>query len=328
MRIATPRDTILAAQLACCLELSATPKPGCVDRFSDFRKTTFQHFIAGCIVMGSELGEASAHSYEMGRKHEPLRRIEIGRWIRRCASSVKKVQHGGNTHMGTILLYTPLVCSAAYLLPESRLDELLLQRTVRDLMEATTAEDAVNVYKAIRISGVGGLGRIQSATVPDVNDADYSARLRRDKLSLLRVMEASKGWDRVASELASGMEIGFSIGARELTKLLDEGYDLNTAMVHTFLKIMAKFPDTLISRKLRYEQGKSSREAVNISSKYSLQAQEVLDYGGIETEKGIKMLLKLDRDLRRRRLSPGTTADLLAESILIVLLSRGYPMVP
>jgi triphosphoribosyl-dephospho-CoA synthase len=91
---------------------------------------------------------------------------------------------------------------------------------------------------------------------------------------------------------------------------------------------MARIPDTLIIRKLQYQQGKSGKEAARISSQYSLQAQEALDCGGLETEMGIRRISKLDRDLRSRRLSPGTTADLLSESIFIALLTRGYPMIP
>jgi triphosphoribosyl-dephospho-CoA synthase len=90
---------------------------------------------------------------------------------------------------------------------------------------------------------------------------------------------------------------------------------LNTAVVHTFLKILSEHPDTFIARKVGVEK---AREV-------SLDAKKVLELGGLATAEGRKSIQEFDRKLREsgNRLNPGTTADLTAAALALCTLS-GY----
>jgi triphosphoribosyl-dephospho-CoA synthase len=90
---------------------------------------------------------------------------------------------------------------------------------------------------------------------------------------------------------------------------------LNTAVVHTFLKILSERPDTFIARKAGKEKAKE----------VSSEAKSVLELGGLETEKGKKSLTEFDKKLRlsQNRCNPGTTADLTAAALALCTLS-GY----
>jgi len=48
-----------AAQLAACLEVSGTPKPGNVHRAFDFPDTRFEHFLAGGVALGPATREVA-----------------------------------------------------------------------------------------------------------------------------------------------------------------------------------------------------------------------------------------------------------------------------
>jgi triphosphoribosyl-dephospho-CoA synthase len=99
-----------------------------------------------------------------------------------------------------------------------------------------------------------------------------------------------------------------------LTEQLKRGA-LNTAVVHTFLKVLSEHPDTFIARKVGAEK---AREV-------SLDAKKALELGGLETPEGRESILELDRRLREsgNLLNPGTTADLTAAALALCTLS-GY----
>jgi triphosphoribosyl-dephospho-CoA synthase len=91
--------------------------------------------------------------------------------------------------------------------------------------------------------------------------------------------------------------------------------DLNTAIIHTFLKVLSERPDTFIARKVGFEK----------ASEISLDAKKVLQLGGIETPQGRKSILEFDRKLREsgNLFNPGTTADVTAAALALCTLS-GY----
>jgi len=91
--------------------------------------------------------------------------------------------------------------------------------------------------------------------------------------------------------------------------------DLNTAVIHTFLKVLAKYPDTFIARKVGF--GKAQE--------VSFVAEEVLKFGGLGTPKGKAKLHEFDLMLRQSSnlLNPGTTADIIAAALALCVLG-GY----
>jgi triphosphoribosyl-dephospho-CoA synthase len=90
---------------------------------------------------------------------------------------------------------------------------------------------------------------------------------------------------------------------------------LNTAIVHTFLKVLAERSDTFISRKIGVEKAKE----------VSAEAAKVLELGGVETLIGRESIVKFDKKLRDsgNDYNPGTTADITAATLALCTLS-GY----
>jgi len=83
------------------------------------------------------------------------------------------------------------------------------------------------------------------------------------------------------------------------------------------LKVLAEYPDTFIARKTNIEK---AREV-------SLEAKEILNLGGLETLNERKRLKRFDQELRdsNNLLNPGTTADIIAASLALTILSGFRP---
>jgi triphosphoribosyl-dephospho-CoA synthase len=177
--------------------------------------------------------------------------------------------------------------------------------------ESTTAEDAVRLYEAIDVANPSGLG---DAPDLDVTDPASKARLLKENVTLFEVFKIAADYDDICSEWVHNYPITFDLAYPYLTAQLERG-DLNTAVVHTFLKILSEHPDTFIARKASVEK---AREV-------SLDAKRVLELGGLETPKGRAGLRELDKRLRAsgNMLNPGTTADLTAAALALCTLG-GY----
>ncbi|HEX5818624.1 MAG TPA: triphosphoribosyl-dephospho-CoA synthase [Gemmatimonadales bacterium] len=203
-----------------------------------------------------------------------------------------------NTNLGIILLAAPIARAAARGGP--------LQEGVRRELESTTVEDAVLAYDAIRLASPGGLG---SAPEADVRD--------HPSVTLRHAMRLSAHRDSIAQEWASGFEITFGCGAPALRAALASGLGWSDATVETYLHLLAHVGDTLIARKL----GPAAAREV------SEEASRILACGGVRTPEGRARLEAFDRALRDpgNRRNPGTTADLTAAALLVVILEREAP---
>jgi triphosphoribosyl-dephospho-CoA synthase len=86
--------------------------------------------------------------------------------------------------------------------------------------------------------------------------------------------------------------------------------------VETFLTILAAEPDTHIAR----------RAGPDAAARVSRLAQDVRGAGGVRSVTGRAALADLDEALRDpdNRANPGTTADLTAAAIFVVLMGRGW----
>ena len=81
--------------------------------------------------------------------------IETDRWI------------GNNTNLGIVLLLTPLSASAGM---SNDLNDL--RKNVGRIMEATTSQDAINLYDAINLADAGGMGEQEELDVADAEARD------------------------------------------------------------------------------------------------------------------------------------------------------------
>lgn len=318
----------VSAQLAAVLEASGWPKPGNVHRTVNHPGTRYEHFLAGSIALGSPIGEAASRGAMAARGILEISKIGVGRIVRKTVQAVSKSHNGGNTHLGICLLFVPLAAAAAKTyIEKERIEPDDLRRNVGKIMRFTTPMDAVEVYRAISLVGSPHvLGRMRNDEVPDLYDKQARKRILEEEISLFKVMEEAASYDTIAKELVTAMRISFNIGYTELIETFESTNDINTATVHTFLKILSKVPDTLIARKVGLRKVSDIRKAVEIGLRetqwISEMAEKCLDMGGLTTREGTNLIWEFDRKLQGlgEDYNPGTTADLTATALMIAFL--------
>ncbi|MBU2617632.1 MAG: triphosphoribosyl-dephospho-CoA synthase, partial [Euryarchaeota archaeon] len=178
-----PTHIARCAQLAMILEVSATPKPGNVDRDHDFDDTKYEHFLASATGAGPVFERAAIAQKDMGSS------------IRESAEESVRWQSGGNTHFGAFLLLVPLVMAAGN-------DDI---KSVTEIVQDTSVEDAVELYKAFQCVEV----HVRDVKDLSIDDPNSINELRRRGLTLYDVMRISAGYDAIAHEWISGFQRAF-----------------------------------------------------------------------------------------------------------------------
>jgi len=299
-------------QLAVLLEVSAYPKPGNVHRTADFEGTRYEHFLASAVAVRPHFKHAAKQGVLVYDEKIGLDKVGVGEIIKEAVEDVASWQNGGNTVLGSIILLVPVAIAAAITLTGGEFSIHRLRRNIKSVVKSTTPEDAVNLYEAISIAQPGGLGK---APKLDVLDATSGKKILEEKVTLYEVFKISAPWDSISSEWINDYHITFNIGYPFFTQQLEETKDINTAIVHTFLKILSQVPDTLIARKTGMPNAKE----------VSIQAKRVLGAGGLTTKKGLGLLQTFDKKLRSsaHNLNPGTTAD-ITSAVLALAILNGY----
>jgi len=303
------------AQLAALLEVSAYPKPGNVHRLRDFPSTRYEHFLAGSVAISTFVRELAMSGYDVATGQNTWEDIGIGSRILAAVENSSRWQSGGNVNLGVILLFTPISVVAGYELKDGPLDLEKLRDTVKILPKSTTPIDSINLYKAIRLAMSDRvLGRVEEL---DVGDDSSLERLNREAITLQGVFERCAGRDAVCREWVSGFETTFTKGYPYLFNAVESSRDINVAVVDTFLYLLSEEPDSLIYRK------KGRKAALDVSGK----ARAIVSAGGLGSKRGREMISALDRELQRSAglMNPGTTADLTAASIFLLLLEGWRP---
>jgi triphosphoribosyl-dephospho-CoA synthase len=299
-------------QLAIMLEVSAE-KPGNVNLTSGFEGTICQHFLASAVAAGPTFQEAAYRGILVAEKKLGIGEVGLGQLIKTCASDVNAWQRGGNTILGTIMLFMPIAVAAGMTQakPDYSLDFSLLRKNIDLAVKSTKALDSVHLYEAVAIANPSGLN---DAPDLDVSDPRSKERLIKENVTLFEVFKIASGYDDICAEWVHNYPVTFDLAYPYLMEQL-KSKPLNTAVVHTFLKILSQHPDTFIARKVGKEKAQEVSE----------DAKAVLELGGLETAKGKKSLTAFDKKLRlsQNKCNPGTTADLTAAALALCTLS-GY----
>ena len=300
-RVRAAADIVVAAQLACLLEASA-PKPGNVSPGRRFDDIAYEDFLASAAAIGGPLS---------GVATRPL-----GSTVRLAIEATSRWTPS-NTNLGIVLLLVPLA-RAAHLgaLEPVRLTadtaarpavsgfSRTLRTAVNRVLDATTVEDAREVYAAIRCAAPGGLGRVAAQDVADDPD-----------VTLVEAMRLAADRDGIAREYATDFSVTFETGVPALDRALRDELSWSDAVVETFLTILAGARDTHVIR----------RGGVVLAEEVSRRACAALEAGGVRSAAGRHAIDEMDLALRdgRHTANAGTTADLTAAATFVVLLGGG-----
>ncbi len=299
-------------QLAIMLEVSSQ-KPGNVSFTSSFEGTRVEHFLASAVAAGPTFQEAAYLGTSVAESRLEVGKVGVGGLIKDCAMDVNAWQRGGNTILGTVMLFVPIAVAAGMTSSKEGyvFDFKKMRKNIDLAVKSTSAWDSVHLYEAVDIANPSGLG---DAPDLDVTDPASKERLLKENVSLFEVFKIASSYDDICYEWVNNYPITFDLAYPYLLGQL-KSKPLNTAVVQTFLKILSERPDTFIARKA------SKEKSLEVSS----EAKEILELGGLETAKGRKSLAEFDKKLRIKGNScnPGTTADLTAAALALCTLS-GY----
>jgi triphosphoribosyl-dephospho-CoA synthase len=233
-------------------------------------------------MVGSGLALGSAFASQRARRRG------VGDLIADGVHATARVTDA-NTNLGIVILFAPLVRAAA-----TRTGDETLGAATKRVLAQLDVDDAVAAFAAIVQARPGGLG--------DAPEHDVRAPA---SVSLREAMAAAAHRDSIASEYATGYAIVFDEGLPLLADALREQASTLDAIVSLHVGLLATRPDTLIARKA----GAGAADAVTAA------ARQVRD--------GTLSLADFDASLRGNghRLNPGTTADLVAATLLAALLS-------
>ena len=295
--MSTAEEIAAAAQLACLLEASA-PKPGNVSPRRPFADACYAHFLASAAAIGGPIAGAGTRS--------------LGATIRLAVEATASWTQS-NTNLGLVLLLVPLAYAARLESAAGRpIDGIPitppwagLRGALHQVLAATIVDDARDVYEAIRRAAPGGLGQAESQDVAN-----------EPTTTLLDAMRLAAQRDGIAREYATTFEVTFETGAPVLSRARHDGLSWDDGVVETFLTILARYPDTHVAR----------RGGAAAAQEVSRRAHIALDAGGVRSGPGRLAIDEMDLALRdaRNTANPGTTADLTAAAIFVVLLAGGW----
>ncbi len=145
---------------AILFEVSAN-KPGNVNFVVGFEGTRVEHFLASAIAASPSFEEAARRGIAVSEGKLKLEDAKMGEIMKTCVADIDAWQTGGNTLLGTVLLFIPLAVAAG-MTPmdvKGRFDAEELRVNMNLAVKATTPEDAVQVYDAIAIADPSGLNK-------------------------------------------------------------------------------------------------------------------------------------------------------------------------
>ena len=243
----------LAAQLACLLEVSA-PKPGNVSPGRHFADLRYEDFLASALAIGEPMVGAGERS--------------VGATVRLAVEASQRLARS-NTNLGIVLLFAPIARAASLLGSDPTMQagarSLTLQDAVRQVLEATTIDDAREAYAAIRLASPGGLGRAKEQDVAS-----------EPTVTLVEVMRLAAHRDTIASEYATGFELTFGTAVPALERARHDGLPWDDAVVETFLTILAAVEDTHVARR------SGAARAADVTAR----ARQALAAGGVRSQVG------------------------------------------
>ena len=255
-------------------------KPGNVSIHAPGHGMTAADFLASAAVIAPLLAQPRRHLGDA-----ILAAVTASFDIARC-----------NTNLGIVLLAAPIARAAMLRRPgeglRARLDVVL---------DELSLHDSSRVFAAIRYASPGGLGTAE--------DQDVAGE---PTCALKEVMALAAERDRIAYQYANGFEDIFDFGVPLLRTYRARTDSITWAVVGLYLALLARYPDTHVIR----QHGTKEAEVLRRSAQTLECAFKACENPATLTAD----LNKFDRELKRRKVNPGTSADLTVASVLALLL--------
>lgn len=266
-----------------CEQEVIAPKPGNVNCFSDGHNMAVDDFIRSARAIAPVMARP-----ELSVGERILKAVEATRQVVDC-----------NTNLGIVLLFAPL-CTAA-----QHCDSFeQLPAALSSVLTELTVDDASRCYQAIRLAEAGGLGKSGEQDIYD-----------EPSVTLLQAMELARDRDQIALQYVSNFSTLWQVGLPALTNSLNSGESVEWATAFAYLKLLSNAPDSLICRKQNREI------ATAVTNKAKQLVFQMNKNSKLDTY--LNQLTAWDNELKQQSINPGTTADLVAATLLLRAFERG-----
>lgn len=284
-------------------EVSATPKPGLVDRNNSgsHKDMNFFTFLDSSSALIPWFRDFFCIGWDYGAESctQLFSRLRFAG--QEAESGMFKATNGINTHKGLIFSFA-ILCGALgrlYSGPERPADSERLIRICREL-GACSLKDFKETQLPVSGKPSGEEGSADTPGFRTAGEHCYS----------------SYGLTGARGEAAAGFPAALTLGLPALKHWIREGFSLNDASALALLSILSRVDDTnMIHRGGRALALKSKKEAGAL----------LLE---ITPDSFKKILTDLDAAFIRQNLSPGGCADLLAVSLMLYFLEDSGMVTP
>lgn len=277
-----------SAVKALLYEVSATPKPGLVDRENNgaHLDMDFFTFLSSASVLYETFYDCTVEGFDFDGHDHGLLLDKIRPMGIRGEEKMFKATKGINTHKGLIFSLGVLCAAFGSLCQDPnhqnpRIEEIC--QRARDITKGITKKD----FKEIGA---------------------------KSKLSYGEKLYVKYGITGIRGEVEGGFKTVLKQGIPVMKEYLKQEENLNHIMVQVLLNLMTATEDSNVL----------GRHDMKTLEYVKEQAKEALDLGGAFTKSGIDFIRQMDRTFIERNISPGGSADLLAVTILLFLLENEY----
>ena len=265
-------------------EVSATPKPGLVDRANNgaHHDMDFFTFMSSAAALRGSF-DAFARigvQHQAGPLHEMLPALQQAG--RTAEQQMFALTQGVNTHKGMIFSLGMLAGAAGRLAAQG---------------ETLTAEK---------------LCRSVAALCTGITAAAYAGIREQGQLTKGEAMYLKYGVTGVRGEVENGFPTVRRTGLPVCRELREKGLAINDVLVGTLIALMAENQDTNILGRHDLETLQAVQQA----------AKDVLALGSVGTEAGRRAICRMDEEFIERYISPGGSADLVAVTHFLYEMKR------
>ena len=269
------------AYLYACKKDVELIKPGNVSINSPHLDTNAQDYLDSSILSAKELFQ---DKYGLGERI--LQSVKITR---------SKINV--NTNLGIVLLCAPIIQACV------NYNSFGLREGIKQTLLSATYQDTHDLCMAISLSSPGGLGR------SDMYDVSTNP-----SISIKQMMDYSAKYDRISYQFSHNYSDILDFIIPRLIILNEKHNSLDVSLSILFIEILAKIPDSHISRKYGDKIAKKTSNNASDLLKI-LDRENSPDYIANE-------LNNLDYEYKKKGINPGTTADLLVASLMIFNIFR------
>ena len=265
-------------------EVSATPKPGLVDRANNgaHHDMDFFTFMSSAAALRGSF-DAFARigvQHQAGPLHEMLPALQQAG--RTAEQQMFALTQGVNTHKGMIFSLGMLAGAAGRLAAQG---------------ETLTAEK---------------LCRSVAALCTGITAAAYAGIREQGQLTKGEAMYLKYGVTGVRGEVENGFPTVRRAGLPVCRELREKGLAINDVLVGTLIALIAENQDTNILGRHDLETFQAVQQA----------AKDVLALGSVGTEAGRRAIRSMDEEFIKGYISPGGSADLVAVTHFLYEMER------